>query len=191
MAQLHSMNADTAQARALAAPSRSKPLRLTIWFAAAGAISFWFPDVAVHIEAGQDFDSRHVWVITILLPATFLFAYVVARNFAAMRDFKWPGAAMLLGVWLSGGLFMTVAAMPSGSEFVGAVGVWRLVVILLSVIPIVTYILASFDGSLFALLAVTVGALLFCGFRTSHMLLTSARSDSIFRANSAPRSKVA
>ena len=39
-----------------------------------------------------------------------------------------------------------------------------MVVIVLSVIPIVTYILATFDGSVFALLVVALGALLISGF---------------------------
>jgi Cu/Ag efflux pump CusA len=66
--------------------------------------------------------------------------------------------------------------MASGSEFVGVSGVWRLVIIVLSVIPIVTYILATYDGSLFALLVLTLGTLLLSGFRASLVLLTSGPS---------------
>jgi len=147
---------------------------LALGFAVAGAIGFWLPDIAVHLQAGSNFDARHQWALTILMPATFLLAYVVARRFAIKRDFRWAGAAMLLGVWLMGGLFMNLGAMASGSGFAGASGIWRLVVIVLSVIPIVTYILAAYEGSLLALLAVTLGALLFCGLRASWTLLTSA-----------------
>jgi Na+/melibiose symporter-like transporter len=127
------------------------------------------------------------------MPATFLLAYVVARRFGMKRDFKWVGPPMLLGVWLTGGLFMTLAT-PSGSEFVGVSGVWRLVIIVLSVIPIVTYILAAYDGSLFALFVVTLGALLLLGFRASRMLLTSNPSSgriSSEESASQRRSKVA
>lgn len=81
---------------------------------------------------------------------------------------------MLLGVWLSGGLFMSVAAVASGSEFIGGTGVWRLIVIALSVIPVVTFVLASYDGSLLALLAVTLGSLIFCGV---HATLTLWNAD--------------
>lgn len=191
MAQLRSKSGGTTQAEAIAASFPAKRLRLTFSFAVAGAFSFWLPDIGVHFQAGPNLDSRHIWVITMLLPATFLLVYVVARKFAATRDFKWPGAAMLLGVWLSGGLFMTLAANASGSEFVGASGIGRLVVILLSVIPIVTFILAAFDGSLFALLTLTAGALLFCGVRASRMLLASASDGSIFRAKPSSTSKAA
>lgn len=151
-------------------PGRKSRCRLATSFAVAGALSFWLPDVLVHLHAGPTIDSRHGWAITILAPASFLMAYVAARRFALKRDFTWMGVAMLLGVWLGGGLFMTLASMVSGSGFIGGTGVWRLVVIVLSVIPIVTYILAAYDGSLFALLAVTVGALVLWGLRTSRIL---------------------
>jgi pimeloyl-ACP methyl ester carboxylesterase len=50
---------------------------LALSFAVAGALSFWLPDVAIHIAERRMFDSPHAWVITFLLPATFLLAYVV------------------------------------------------------------------------------------------------------------------
>jgi hypothetical protein len=146
---------------------------LALAFAAAGAISFWLPDVVVHAEAGPKFDATHAWAITVLAPAMFLAAYLVARRFALKHHFKSVGPTMLLGVWLSGGLFMTMAAILSRSELIGGTGLWRLVVIVLSVIPIVTYILAAYDGSLFALLAVTMGGLLICGARSAWLLWAS------------------
>jgi hypothetical protein len=156
--------------------SRTKHRRLALTFAVAGALSFWLPDLAIHVNAARNFSSSHVRLITILLPAIFLFAYVVARRFGVKRDFKWVGGAMLLGVWLTGGLFMTLAATASGGGFVGTGVLGSLLIIMVSIIPIVTYILAASDGSLFALLAVTVGALLFCGVRASWVLLTSVPS---------------
>jgi hypothetical protein len=175
MAQVRGLSRGTRQVGSLPLPSGTKRWRLALSFAVAGALSFWLPDVVVHIEAGPNFDSRHVWVCTILMPATFLFAYVVARRLGMKRDFKWVGPAMLLGVWLTGGLFMTLAT-ASGSGFVGVDGAGRLLIIVLSVIPVVTFILAAYDGSLFALLAVTLGALLLSGVWASWILLTSVPS---------------
>ena len=177
MAQARGLTGGTTLAKSFASPSRITRPRLALSFAIAGALSFWSPDVAVHISAGPNFDSRQVWVITILMPAAFLLTYVVTRKFALKREFRWVGVAMLLGVWITGGLFMTIAAMASGSEFAGASGVWRLVIIVLSVIPIVTFILATFDGSWFALLVVTLGALFLLGFRASRIVLTSGPSS--------------
>ena len=162
-----------AQTQELKGSSPTKQPRLAILFAVAGALSFWLPDLAIHVHAARNFGSQQVWLITVLLPAIFLIAYVVARWFGAKWNFKWVGAAMLLGVWLTGGLFTTLAATASGGGFVGTGVLGSLLIILLSVIPIVTYILAAYDGSLFALLVVTIGALLFCGVRASSTLLTS------------------
>ena len=99
-----------AQTRGLKGSPPTKQMRLAILFAVAGALSFWLPDLAIHVRSARNFGSQQVWLITILLPAIFLFAYVVARWFGVKLDFKWVGAAMLLGVWLTGGLFTTVAA---------------------------------------------------------------------------------
>lgn len=175
MAQVRGLSPGPTQVGSVPLPSGAKRCRLALSFAVAGALSFWLPDVVVHIDAGPNFDSRHVWVCTILMPATFLFAYVVARRLGMKRDCKRVGPAMLLGVWLSGGLFMTLA-MASGTGFVGVDAVGRLLIIVLSVIPVVTFILAAYDGSLFALLAVTLGALLLWGVRASWILLTSVPS---------------
>lgn len=190
MARVRSSREGTTKRESQVPPSRTSRARSAFSFAVAGALSFWLPDVAVHIEAGSNFDSRHVWAITILMAATFLLAYVVSQMVAAKLDFKWVGPAMLIGVWLSGGLFITLAALVSGSSFAGS-GIWRLVVIVLSVIPIVTFILAAWDGSLYALLAVTLGAILLCGIRASWMLLTSASPNNLTSKNQAQPPKVA
>ena len=162
-----------AQTQRLKGTPPTRQLRLAILFAVAGALSFWLPDLAIHVHAARNFGSQQVWLITVLLPTIFLLTYFVSRWFGAKRDFKWVGAAMLLGVWLTGGLFTTLAATAAGGGFVGTGILGAALIIVLSVIPIVTYILAAYDGSLFALLAVTLGALLFCGVRASSTLLTS------------------
>jgi hypothetical protein len=173
MAEIHTISADTTQVGSFALSAYIRKRWLTLSLAIAGALSFWLPDIAVHISAGPNFSSRHVWIISIIMPAAFLLTYLCARRLVMKSNVKWICAPMLLGVWLTGGVFMMVAGMASGSGLIGSTGIWRIVVIVLSVIPIVTYILAAYDGSLFALLAVTVGALLFWGVRTSWTLLRS------------------
>jgi hypothetical protein len=173
MAHVHTIDGGTEKIGCSYSQSRARRSGLAFLFAAIGAVSFWLPDVLVHADSGANLDARHAWAITVLAPAIFLFAYLVGRRFALKHHFKRVGPTMLLGVWLSGGLFMTVAAILSRSELVGGTGLWRLVVIALSVIPIVTYILAAYDGSLFALLAVTMGGLLICGARSASLLWAS------------------
>ena len=124
----------------------------------------------MHVVAGRGFSGLHVKAVTLVLPIAFLIAYLSLRQVAARRGYKSLGMAMLVGVWLTGGLFMEIAATSSGGGFAGANGVRdSLFMTALSVIPPVTYMFAAYDGSLFALLAVTVGAILTWGIRRSGM----------------------
>jgi hypothetical protein len=158
-------------------PKRRSAMALS--FAAVGALSFWLPDIAIQAHAGPNLDSRHAWAITLFAPAVFLLAYIVARNFALKAKFNRLGPTMLLGVWVSGGLFMTISALVSGNDFIGGTGLWRLAIIPMSIVPIVTFILASYEGSLFALLAITLGGLLICGVRANWTLSHSKDTGNI------------
>ena len=186
MAHLQEVERRTNELASPAQPA-ARRTRLALGFAVAGAFSFWLPDVFIHVHAGPTLDVRHGWAITVLAPATFLLTYLIATRYA--RNFKWAAAAMLAGVWFSGGLFMTIAATFSGSEYIGGTGIWRAVAILLSVIPIVTYVLAAYDGSLFALLAVSVGALLFWGLRASWVLWSAGAAPDTLPKKPAARNK--
>lgn len=172
MAQLQSIRSDRNQVGFPRLQSHPRAI-FGLALAALGAISFWLPDVVIHADAGPNLDARHAWAITLLGPAIFLVAYLGARRFALKRGFAKVGLTMLMGVWLSGGLFMTAAAILSRSEFIGGTGVWRLVAIFMSVIPIVAFILASYDGSVFGLLAITMGGLVILGVRASIALWSS------------------
>src|SRR5262245_37311343 len=156
--------------------SRVQQPRLALAFAVAGALSFWLPDVAIHIIAGRTFDAPHARLITLIMPTAFLTAYLAARTLAAKRGYKRLGVAMLVGVWLGGGVFMTISATAAGGGFAGPNGVrGTVIVVLMSMVPIYTYIMAAYDGSLLALLAVTVGALLICCVQASGLPLPSLR----------------
>jgi hypothetical protein len=174
---------------------RPKRHSFALGCAAAGAISFWMPDVILHADAGPNLDAKHAWAIAVLAPAMFLLTYLVARRFALKHQFNRVGPAMLLGVWLSGGLFMTLAAILSGSEFLGGTGPWRMVVIVISVIPVITFILAAYDGSLVALLVVTIGGLVVCGARSALLLWASnsaeAADTAVHRPTARSHSKAA
>ena len=105
------------------------------------------------------------------MPATFIIAYVSARRFAVKRDFKLVSAAMLVGVWLTGGLFMALSATVSGGGFAGPDGFRRgLLMALLGALPPITLMEATYDGGGLSLLAVTFGPLLIYGVRMSGIL---------------------
>jgi len=184
MAKGHSIDRDQKQIEVSCSQSHEPRRRgSALAFAAAGALSFWLPDVAIHAQGGPNLDVRHAWTITVLAPLIFLFAYLVARRFALKRHFRMVGPTMLLGVWLSGGMFMTIGAILSRSEFIGGLGIWRLVMIFMSIIPVVTLFLAANEGSVLALLAITLGGLLILGFRSSVVLWSTAGTNDNLAAN--------
>ena len=78
---------------------------------------------------------------------------------------------MLLGVWLTGGLFMAFSATMSGGGFASADGLkGGLAMAVLGALPPITLIEATYDGGGLALLAVTFGLLLILGARSSGIL---------------------
>jgi len=105
------------------------------------------------------------------MPVTFLIAYVIARRFAVKRNFKWVSASMLLGVWLTGGLFMAISATVSGGGFARPDGVQGgLLMALLGAFPPITFMEAVYDGGGLSLIAVKFGPLLIYGVQTTGIL---------------------
>lgn len=132
---------------------------LAFLFAMAGAISFWLPDVVTHF-AVRDFDVPQVRLVTLLMPLSFLCIYLLARKFGRARDFQWLGGVMLVGVWFTGGVFMSIAATPSGGGFGGPNGMkGGLLMATLGALPPVTLMMSVYDGAGLALLIVTLGTL--------------------------------
>ena len=126
-----------------------------------GAASFWLPDVIIHAVRANKLNSWDVRIITVVLPLTLLCTFMTAkraRNAARPTRIGFP---MLAGVWLLGGLFMTVGASFSGGGFMSPGGArGAVLMMLLSFFPMYAFIMATYDGSLGALLLVTVVAFL-------------------------------
>ncbi len=136
-----------------------------------GAASFWLPDVIIHAVRTNKLNSWDVRIITLVLPLTLLCTFVTAKRARnAVRPSR-IGFPMLAGVWLLGGLFMTVGASFSGGSFMSPDGARGAVLMtLLSLFPMYTFIMATYDGSLGALLLVTVVAFLVWILQRSKLL---------------------
>lgn len=140
--------------------------RLAFTVGVAGALSFWLPDVVIHLVARGNFDSAHVWAITLLSPITFLVAYLSLRRIAAQRNYGRLGVAMMLGVWFLGGPFVIIVIAAATGGFAGPNRVDQVIRFLLfSWLPPFTWVMATYDGSLGALMIVTFSALLFWDVR--------------------------
>jgi hypothetical protein len=116
-----------------------------------GAVAFWVPDTLVHLVRSTHFDSPDVVVVTVLMPLS-LFGgwFIVSRT--RRRSMSSTAIPFLCGIWLTGGLFMSLGWVLKVSD--PASSVWLST--LLGIVPIYTFMAATYDGSLFALLLISV-----------------------------------
>jgi hypothetical protein len=123
-----------------------------------GASGFWVPDAVLHAIQRFNFSGRDIRILTLLMPLTFLVTFSATRW--VMRKNGPPGrigGPIVVGVWLFGGLFMMLNETVAGS-FKGIS--WAVMSTILSLFPPYTFMLATYDGALGALLLVTVVSLL-------------------------------
>jgi len=126
-----------------------------------GALSFWLPDVLWHAMRGSKFHGRDAIALTVLLPLALFIVFVILKRRLPSELSKSAGWPLVAGVWLLGGFFMVIGASFSGGGLVGPDGFLGGVrTILISVLPIFTIDMATYDGSLGALFIVSVAALL-------------------------------
>lgn len=129
-------------------PLSKQSLRLAI----IGASCFWIPDVIVHGIAGYSFGRLHTIVVTFLMPVC-MFAALAWVAKQSRQSLKQSTFLIVSAVWILGGAFMLTGATFSGGGFAQP-GVVK--TLLLSFIPVYTFVMATYDGSLFALLIATL-----------------------------------
>src|ERR1022692_3339737 len=109
-----------------------------------GATGFWLPDVLMHAVRVHNFNSRDVRIITVMMPLTLLGTFVAAKWARKGARPGRIGLPMLAGLWLLGGLFMTIGASFSGGGFMSPDGARTAVLMmLLSFFPMYTFIMAT------------------------------------------------
>jgi hypothetical protein len=126
-----------------------------------GALAFWGPEVFLYAWERKELNRA---LITFLLPVALLLAYILIslvrrRERGALPK---PSAAvfMLLGVLFLGTLAMTIGSTMLGAGFHQHPGEAFLAVLLGTLVPIYAFIAATYDGSLYALILVSVLILL-------------------------------
>lgn len=140
-----------------------------------GALSFWLPDVLLHAARGYNFSGVDALFLTVGLPLACLPAYLWARRLYGKAAVAAPW--MLLGVWVLGGLFMQVGSSFSGGGFASGSLSDAAVMVLLSLFPPATFMMATYDGSLFGLLLVTALAVVLWIVETARRVVPSVISS--------------
>jgi hypothetical protein len=117
-----------------------------------GALVFWLPEII--LSAWHRLNAE---LVNFLLPSVFLLVYLGVSIFRPKRIVK-PSAAifMVLGVVFLGTLAMTIGATIRGVGFWEYPGFTLLIVLLATLMPPYTFIAAAHDGSLHALIFVSV-----------------------------------
>ena len=120
---------------------------------ALGGAAFWAPDVLYHVRT-DELSKQDISVLTFLLPTSLLICYTTVLLLKGRRG-GGPSIAlyMLLGIWLLGPLSMMISATFDGAGFHTGEASW--ISLALGVVPIYTFIMAAYDGSVLALLIVS------------------------------------
>lgn len=128
----------------------------TLAYILIGGVAFWAPDILIPaFRRSTAVDAIGALSMTILLPAVLVAVYFVIRRYAK-PDKQAPSIALFLGigVWLLGPLCMMFAWTFVGGGFAKMEGVGYM--LLCSVFPPGTFMMSTYDGSLGALVLVSI-----------------------------------
>jgi hypothetical protein len=128
---------------------------------ATGALSFWSPVIIARLVLGEDWGALLTVVpLTLVLPVLACLALdLMAQRWTAPR----PGLAlaMIVGIWASGPFFMMLANTFTPGEGFHQADAWSFVGLGTALFPVYTFMMATYEGSLFAVLFTTIGLLVF------------------------------
>lgn len=131
-----------------------------MWFALIGAVGFWCPDVIQHALRGQRFSGSDVLRISYVCPVVLIVTYGAVMLWTRRQGRACPvSKGMLAGIWALGPAAMVITGTFNLGVFASWDGFVRGVVILAActvLCPIASWIMATYDGSLLALMAVSV-----------------------------------
>jgi len=124
-------------------------------YGALGAIVFWVPDIIVHALTRDKFGGIETLLLTFFLPFLTCFALARARRVKGTpTNFLYAGLLAVLGIWFLGPLMMTLSASFSGGGFTRP-DWWQAALLGTVAFPIFTFIMSTYDGTLFAVFVVT------------------------------------
>ena len=126
-----------------------------------GSLIFWLPMVMARAVFAPDWSALLiVFPFTLVLP---VFACFVMEIFADQwKRPAWKVAfAMLLGIWVSGPFWITLANTLSPGQGFHMAGSWSFVALMTAAFPLTTIMLSTYHGSLGALFLTTIAVLVF------------------------------
>jgi len=131
-------------------------LKIASIYALIVGAAFWIPDIIVHGFSGKSFSSPEVHILTIMLPLVGASSLYIVRK---IREYKDSQVIAILsgvfGIWITGPFFMMISSSFSGGGFARSDGGFfeqiSFVVTCTVAFPIFTFMMSTYDGTLFAL----------------------------------------
>jgi hypothetical protein len=152
---------------------KSKPLAQFTLALAAGSLSFWSPIVAARFLFGGDWGVLlTVFPLTFALPLVGCLVLEAFTHQAVRPRLRFAGA-MLLGIWITAPFWITLAGTAVPGQGFHMAGAWSYVGIMTASFPFSVIMMATYDGSLFAVLLTTIALLAFSSARWSFQPLLS------------------
>jgi hypothetical protein len=134
-------------------------LRLVLAFAA-GAFSFWLPVIFARLVFGELGILLTVTLLTLVLPALLCLALDFLAQWWTMPRPKLV-LAMITGIWLTGPFFMMLSLTFTRGEGFHAPGAWSFLGLETALFPVSTFMMATYEGSLLAVLLTTLALTVF------------------------------
>ena len=140
--------------------NRGQFSRLALAFSA-GALTFWSPVIIARLAFGEA-----LAVLLTIVPLTLLLPVLVCLALDSLA--QWCAAprpqlalAMITGIWATGPFFITLALTLTPGEGFHQAGAWSSVGLGSALFPVYTFMMATYEGSLFAVIFTTVGLIVF------------------------------
>jgi hypothetical protein len=131
----------------------SKRILEARWYFLWGGLIFWVPDVLLHWSRGDRFSGRDALVLTLLLPLITCSVLVLIWRRLEDRESRAPEAfAVVLGVWMLGPAMMYLGWIPGANAHPGD---FRFILLYTVIFPFTTFVMSTYDGTLFAVLITT------------------------------------
>jgi hypothetical protein len=122
-----------------------------------GFFTFWFPSFIGHALAGKEQFSKPIFFLIFICPflTSLIFLYLFRKKYVQKK--VWVAPLFVMGIWILGPLGFFVDGSFSGGGFTSMESPKELFVMILC-FPITTFSGSTYDGTLGALLCITLVA---------------------------------
>lgn len=135
-----------------------------------GGVVFWAPDVLAHWLRASRFSNFDVVGLTVLLPVTtYLFFQIVWRPARNQHDRLSEALFAVLGIWMIGPSMLTLSLIFC--DRLSRSDAWHFFTIGTLLFPLFTFLMSTYDGSVFAVLLTTLALPAFANARRRSSVL--------------------